>query len=290
MPVSLTRPTLIAYNGYSSGLGNRVRVVLGCQSLAELEGRDFRFVWPTGKLFEPRFSDLWHVEERLVSRATSRMLAYAFPYVDESLTWLTDQKRTERIWQIRTGSPIRLPDTAEPWPERLRRLEPVESIAERVNHYRREFLGDEPYVGVMIRSHTVSHSATRDASPVSWFVERMSYIRSQDPSVRFFVSCDVQEVQDSILARFPGCAAQRDKGPYNSAQAVRAAVVDLYLLAGAGFLLGPHYSSFIHLAEHLAGNRIAMETSMSPAASIDWRSPGIAPDPLKPSVRADVTI
>lgn len=286
MPFSLTKPTLIAYNGYRAGLGNRVRVVLGCESLAELEGREFRYVWPTGRHFGPRFSELWRVEDRLVSRTVSRLLARVYPYEDETLTWLDDEKRRQRIWQIATGGSIRLPEQAQPWVDKLMQLEPVDPIADEIRQFRARHLGDEPYVGVMIRSHAVSHHATRETSPASWFADRMAAIRSADPTVRFFVSCDVQEVQESIMASIPGCAAQFDKGPYNSTQAVRAAVTDLYLLAGSGFLLGPHLSSFVHLARGLAGERLVMETPMTPSSEPDWRSLGIAPDPLVPSLRS----
>lgn len=286
MPLSLTKPSLIAYNGYRAGLGNRVRVVLGCQSLAELEGRDFRYVWPTGRRFGPRFSDLWQVEERLVSRTTSRLLARIYPYEDRTLTWIDDDKRRQRVWQIATGGSIQLPDEATPWQQKLRGLEPVEPIAQRVCRFRAEHLGNEPYIGVMIRSHSVSHQVTLEASPVSWFIDRMNEIRASHSEVRFFISCDSQDVQESIMATIPGCVAQFDKGPYNSTAAVRAGVSDLYLLAGSGYLLGPHFSSFIHLARVLAGERLTMETSVAPTTEVEWTVHGIAPDPLRPALRA----
>lgn len=286
MSLPLVRPSLIAYNGYDSGLGNRVRVVLGCKSLAALENRDFYYVWPTGRLFGPRFSDLWQVSGRTVSRATSRLLARLYPYRDETLDWIDDESRRQRLWQVRTGSPIQLPAGASSWQDEFRAQVPVPQITDRVNEIFDRDLRGAPYVGVMIRAHSVSHLKTLQTSPVDWFVERMRGIRAADPDVRFFISCDVPEVQEQVMSLIPGCVGQSDKGPYNSTQAVRASVVDLYLLASSGYLLGPHFSSFIHLAEHLAGDRLVLETpvtGLGDAAS--YRDHGIVPDPTRPFVR-----
>lgn len=282
----LLRPSLVAYNGYDSGLGNRVRVVLGAKSLAELEDREFYYVWPTGKLFGPTFDDLWKFDGRTVSRSTSRLLAKFYPYVDESLTWLDDAKRNERVWQIRTGSPIVLPDAARPWTDEFRNLMPAPQIADRVNRVFDAELRGQPYVGVMIRAHAVSHAKTREVSPVQWFVERMEKVREQHPDVRFFVSCDVEDVQREIVRTFGRSVALEDKGAYNSIDGIRSGVCDLYLLGSSSYLIGPHWSSFIHLARHLAAEQVSMETAVVPNhGEVDIRSAGLVDDPLRPSVR-----
>ncbi|KQQ93915.1 hypothetical protein ASF62_06970 [Leifsonia sp. Leaf325] len=285
MTLPLLRPSIVAYNGYDSGLGNRVRVVLGCKSLADHENRDFSYVWPTGPLFGPKFPELWDFSGRTISRATSRVLAKVYPYVDETLTWLDDEKRREHVWQIRTGSPIKLPAGARSWQEEFRALQPADEIARAVTTFFDAHLRGAPYVGVMVRAHAVSHSVTRETSPVEWFITRMQQIRDADPDVRFFLSCDVPEVQERIIAMVPGCVAQTDKGAYNSAEAVRASIVDLYLLAASGYLIGPHFSSFIHLAEHLAGDRLILDTPVTPHAEPDYLRQGIVNDPLRPFVR-----
>lgn len=281
-----TRPALIAYNGYDSGLGNRVRVVLGGQSLADVEGRSFAYVWPTGRLFGPRFSDLWDVREARVPRAVSRLLARRYPYRDATLTWLDDDARRERLWQLRTGAEIALPPQARPWAELYRALTPVDGIARRVQTLFDAELRGAPYVGVMIRAHAVSHALTREVSPVEWFRGRMEQIAADHPGTRFYVSCDVAEVQEEIVRSFPGAVGQRDKGPYNSVEGVRAAVADLYLLAGSGHLIGPHYSSFLHLAQHLAEDRIPVETAATGVvADVDPGALGVTADPLRPAQR-----
>jgi hypothetical protein len=282
-----TARALIAYNGYSSGLGNRVRVVLGARSLAEREGRRLFYVWPTGPKFGPRFSDLWDVEESRVPRAVSRLLAYRYPYRDATLSWLDDTARSERLWQIRTGAELQLPADAQPWQELYRALTPVATIADRVRELHEQNRGGEPHVGVMIRAHAVSHALTLQTSPVEWFRTRMLQIAADRPGTRFFVSCDVPEVQEEIVRSVPGAFGQRDKGPYNSTAGVQAAVVDLYLLAASGYLLGPHYSSFLHLAQHLADDRIPVETAVTGApGDVDPVALGVVEDPLRPARRA----
>ncbi len=283
----LHRKYLVAYNGYDSGLGNRVRVVLGAKSLAQLEHRELYFVWPTGKLFGPKFSDLWEFSGRTIPRAISRGLARVFPYVDETLDWLDDAKRRERVWQIRTGSPLNLPPAALPWQDEFRRLLPVDEIAQKVTSIFDRSLKDAPYVGVMIRAHSVSHSKTRETSPVDWFVRRMRQIRQAAPDVRFFVSCDVEEVQSSVMEAVGGCVAQFDKGGYNTVEGVRSAVADLYLLASSGYILGPHWSSFVHLAEYLSDGKVQMETAAQTVTGrVDYFSSGRVADPLRPFDRS----
>lgn len=289
MSGTLRRGAVIAYNGYDSGLGNRVRVVLGAQSLAALEGRAFAYVWPTGKRFGPRFSDLWDFSGRTVPRTVSRLLARRYPYVDASLDWLDDAKRREPVWQIRTGAELRLPAEARPWTETYRSLVPVDSIARTVTDFHARELSGEPYVGVMIRAHTVSHAVTRATSPVEWFEARMRRIADELPGVRFFISCDVADVQERICRTIPGAVGQANKGGYNSVTGVQAAVADLYLLAGSGYLLGPHFSSFLHLAQHLAADRIPVETAVKEEPPhVDPARLGIVTDPLRPLVRQPV--
>jgi hypothetical protein len=155
-----------------------------------------------------------------------------------------------------------------------------------VNAIYDEHLAGRPYVGVNIRAHAVSHAVTRDASPVEWYVDRLTEISRDWPDVRFFISCDVPEVQEMISAKIPGCFGQVDKGGYNTLEGVRSSVVDLYLLASAGYLIGPHYSSFVHLAEYLNGEVLDLETSATGSPSdIDFSALEQVADPLRPHER-----
>jgi len=278
--------SLIASVSLYAGLGNRMRTILGAQSLAELEERQFAYCWPTGRRFGASLDELWKFEQRSVPLLVTRALALKYPFRKGDLDWLDDSARAERVWQIRTGQPLALPPDATPWTDRLQCLRPADGIAERVTDVFARHLDGRPYVGVMVRAHEVSHALTRQHSPVDWFTNRMHQIRAGDPNVGFFVSCDVPSVQDKIIAEFDGAVGLSDKGPYNSAKALRSAVVDLYLLASSTHLLGPHYSSFPELALHLAGDSLVLETSMTPESAAWGRRPvTLVTDPTNPSLR-----
>jgi len=283
----LRRRSLIAVVRPYHGLGNRMRTVLSAQSLAEEEQRHFAYCWPVGSGFGARLDDLWQFPFPEVSTATTRVLALRYPFRDATTEWRT-AARGQRVWQIRTSQPVALPPGAIPWPERLRRLPPTQEIAGRIRDFFTEHLAGRPYVGVMIRAHHVSHAQSREHSPVEWFVARMREIRAAAPDVAFFVSCDVPEVQERVAQLLGDTFGQQDKGPYNSGAAVKSAVVDLYLLASSMHLIGPHYSSFPELALHLAGDRLALETSLTPPESAWERRPiAMVADPLRPAGGVD---
>jgi hypothetical protein len=283
----VARGYVIAYNGMDTGLGNRIRVILSTQILAELEGRRFAYVWPTGAGFGPRFDQLYQGKiGTVVPRSVSRVLAKHWRYVDESLSWLDDRKREERIWQIRTGAPLNLPADAPTWGERLRELNPVPQIAARVREIYDRQLRGRPYIGVMIRSHAVSHGETQRASPVEWFLGRLHAVRQEIPSATFFLSCDTPETQARVIAELGNCVAQEDKGGYNTLEGVRSAVADLYLLASSQHLIAPHFSSFIHMAQHLNGDVVPIETSRTATPDrVLLESSGTPEDPIRPWVR-----
>lgn len=284
----LTDKYLIAYLAGSMGLGNRVRVLLASKSLAEHEGRRLLYTWPTGDNFGPKFSELWAVDDgETIPRVLSKALSVRYPYGDEKLEWLTDEARQRKVLQILTGGILDLPSGARSWTDELRALRPVPQISDQVSAFHAHHLAGTPYIGVQIRAHAVSHEITKQASPVEWFVGRMREIREQHPDVPFFLSCDVPEVQARIEGEFDRCHGLTDKGPYNSTQAVRSSIADLYLLASSGYLLGPHNSSFIHLAEYLSGDVLALETSVKTPADggVDFISAGSPPDPTRPHLR-----
>lgn len=282
--LSLDKGWVIVYNARSNGLGNRLRVTLGALELARSRGRRLGVVWPTTELFRPRFGDLFMGKDWLsVPLLGSQALATVFPFRDEHLQDLDRIASRSSVWQIRTGAILELPDDVPSWEDGLRRLEPIPLIAESVSRLHGEFSGD-PYLGVQIRANVVSHQKTLRASPVEWFTKRLDAIRMQNPDLRFYFSCDVAGIQQDMVERYPGSVALNEKGAYNSTAAVQAAVVDMYLLASSGYILGPAYSSFVELAVRLSGHAVPFENSLKDdASSFDALTTVV--DPLRPSVR-----
>lgn len=277
---------IIAVPRLHHGLGNRVRLVLSAQDFAESVGRDFAYVWPTGRPFGARLDELWTTNLTEVSALRSRILALRHPYRDAGLGWV-DAAAGEQTWQIRSSQPVLTERGPEAWQERLRALSPAAPIAAKVRGVFDERYRGKAYLGVMIRSHAVSHENTLRESPMEWYLDRIAEIRHQHPQMPIYISADTPAAQDEVTRRFPDSFGLGDKGPYNSRQALQASVVDLYLLASSTHLLAPHYSSFPELAQYLAGGAIRMETSMTGAES---RFPEDAPltmvaDPTRPSSR-----
>ena len=283
----LRQTSLIAVTGRLHGLGNRVRVVLGARSLARLEERRFFYTWHTGADFGSRFDELWDIEETQVSRTTARLLSVRYPWRDEKLAWIDTRARRERVWQIKTPHSLVLPTAATPWESELQALHPAKLIGAHVHDFFDAHLAGDPYIGVMVRAHQNSHPVTLAESPLSWYVERMLQLRRLHPGIRFFVSADTREVQDTIVDTVPGSVALIDKGGYNTRAGLSSAVIDLYLLASAGHLLAPHYSSFPELAQKLAGPELALETSHSDPETAVRAESGLmqVDDPTAPHVR-----
>lgn len=278
------KKAIVSYNARSNGLGNRLRATLGARNLADATGRHLFVVWPTGPAFQPRFDDLW--EGRLgtpMPLVASQALARIFPYRTERLEDIRDDDRAP-VWQIRTGAVLALPPGVRDWEENLRELRPIAPIADAVAATHARF-GGEPYVGVQVRSHAVSHDKTRAASPVQWFRDRLDALRNERPGLRLFLSCDSPEVTQEFLARYPGSVALADKGGYNTVKGVQSAVADAYLLAGAGYVIGPAHSSFVELAIRLANHTVPFENSLK-EPTLDATALTTVADPLRPSIRA----
>ncbi|MDT0156340.1 hypothetical protein Q9R19_01755 [Microbacterium sp. ARD32] len=277
--------SIIAVTRLHHGLGNRIRVVLSAQDLAESTGRDFAYVWPTGRAFGARLDDLWQADMRQISVPRSRMLAIRHPYRDASADWRMEADG-DAVWQIRTAQPIVVDGAIDTWHPRLRRLRPVAPITERVEELFDAELRGRPYLGVMIRSHSVSHERTRAESPLEWYLKRIGDVRRDHPHIPVFVSADTTDALDQVCSRFDDVHAIREKGPYNSLSALRAAVVDLYMLASSTHILAPHYSSFPELARYLAGPEVRLETSMTGEKSrFDATALTRVDDPTRPFKR-----
>ncbi|WP_158548088.1 O-fucosyltransferase family protein [Desertihabitans brevis] len=267
------------------GLGNRMRVVFGARALARSTGRELRYVWPVGRPFGARLDELWQVPERPVPSVLSHALRLRFPYRGERLDWVAGAG-AEPVWQIRTAHALHLPEDAGPWERELQQVLPVPAIQEAVRDFHAEHLDGRPYVGVMVRAHAVSHQETLRASPVEWYLDRLTALRREHPGLRFFLSSDTTEAAERISAAVPGCVRLGKSGGYNTRQGLHEAVTDLYLLAGSCHLVGPHYSSFPELAQRLAGPGLRLETSRTPADARFEAGPlTTAPDCIRPHRR-----
>lgn len=246
------------------GLCNRMRALLTAAYLTGLSDYHLSYGWPTSAKFEAELQDLWDVPW---TRLPHRVIDLAAK-VSGGYTPLGDLEKAigkRRIVLVRTGDPVVKGPAVPAWYELARDLRPHPAIVERVHRMWSDGWKGRPAVGVMIRANERSHTTTRAASPPQWFYARMAEIRAAHPDVLFFLSTETPEVSRAVHAQFQDVYELRGKAGYNTAQGVRDAVCDLYLLASTNFVVGSHYSSFSELAGHLGGPG-RYETAASPAS------------------------
>lgn len=277
--------SLVATNSNKAGLGNRMRFTLSALSLAEAHGRGFSYAWPQSKLFKPALTELWEFDHPRISWSDAAELSKEVPYTVKSKD-LPEDAGTQPVWHFRSPHALALPEGATPWTERLRGLKPVKEIQDRATTLHGEHLRGAPYVGVMVRAHAKSHVKTLEASPVEWYLERMSELDAAYPGINFFLSCDVPEVQERIIKAFPNSVGQNDKGGYNSVEGVVAGVTDLYLLAASSYMIVPYWSSFPTMAWELADRKIVREHSRAGRQDVNIAEVPMASNPLRPADRS----
>lgn len=90
----------------------------------------------------------------------------------------------------------------------------------------------------------------------------MRQLRKEDSNIEFFLSCDDIPTTAWLIENQEGIHSLPKQGPNNSEQGIIEAISDLYLLSGSCGLLGPYWSSFIHLAQALRPS-LKLETPQS---------------------------
>ena len=272
-----SRRSFVAVNGAWAGLGNRIRFTLSAEAIAEAAGRDFAYVWPTSPgLFEPQLTDLWDYSAPQLPSGS------VVPTMTEHRAHFSRVRRLSNVgsakdWVILGSSSLHFDGSERRWESRLAELVPVPAIQDQVVDMQARL--PEEYVGVQVRASRASHPETLAASPVSWYVSRMSEYLREHPETHFFLSCDDAATERQIRETLPNVVSLVGKGPYNTFLGVRSAVADLYLLAGSTHLLGPYLSSFVELAWLLGGTRQILENSVhrfSPGSAL-YRHRPVAP-------------
>lgn len=242
----------IAENISTAGLGNRLRFTLSAAIAAKDLGRKFGYVWPTGELFGRKFVDLWQYEEEELPEVPKEV-----PIWDASSEpW----KVPNGSFRVKSGNVVTVGGDVNRWEKSLRELSLQPRIEEKVQTVFSEArLGE--FQGVQVRASQKSHSNTIASSPISWFERRLDKIL-HDSDDKIYLSCDDKAAQNLLQRRAPDRIVALDvPSGYNDGAALDKAVVDLYVLAQAKYLIGPHWSSFVELAWALADRRVPLETS-----------------------------
>lgn len=245
---------LVAINTDKAGLGNRMQFTLSAREIAAVEKRHFSYFWPTNSLFQPHLTELWEVSGKIED---------FIPHGEVRDRRSVDLAsiRSENEWLIRGFTEMKIQDRkTRPWVDLIQELEPVSEIQAEIEDWQAQL--PEEYIGIQIRTNEKTHAKTLENSPVSWYEKRINEILYENKDATFFLSCDTPEVQILLESRFPSLIGLKEKGSYNSTRGVRAAIVDLYLLAGSQRILSAYWSSFPEMAHALSGFKIPMENSV----------------------------
>lgn len=272
-----------------SGLGNRMRALLGAKELSDRNGWRFSYTWDDHSAgLSAKLGELWEHDFVRSSRvaAVMRTLPRRSFLSGDLRTWPSDIESKRRI-DVKTGDYV-IDRSGErlDWGQRLRMLRPSGEVRRRITEISTD-LGSGPFVGVMIRAHEASHPKTKEFSPVRWYEHRIRELLAERADLRFYISCDVPEVAAALVAQFPSAVTQHDKGVYNTTTGTQAAVADIYMLASAGGVLRPYWSSFTTMASELSDQAVMLEDSQS---EVSLRASDLAPrapNPLRPWVRHD---
>ena len=263
-----------------------MRFTLSALTLAKATGRNFFYVWPRVETFTPMLDQLWQFNEPLISKEVADELCKSVASVEQYKDLLVPSNEMP-VWHFYSHDIVRLPEGLEglTWGQRLRGLKPEESIAGRITSFYNNHLAGEPFIGVNIRTHKRSPLKTIEASPVEWYINRMSELCSIYPGIRFFISSDTSEARDRILDAFPTACSQMNKGEYGSDEGIISSVIDLYLLASSQYMLVPYWSSFPVLSQELSDKKVVLENSRSGKSKAIISSIPLALNPLYPASR-----
>ncbi|WP_188546599.1 hypothetical protein [Rhodococcoides trifolii] len=254
------------------GVGNRIKPLLSSRELAIATDREHLVYWKRDHRFQAKLSQLWNFDVRLVSFVQNAYALKKHPTVTtgQAVTELNDVS-----WvNARHHDPFEFAEQPRTWEESFRELVPHESIQVSIRTLLSNSLLSGPYVGLMVRAHNQAHPHTKSTSPVSWFVARINQILEVSPDMSFYLSCDDPGTQAELQSQFPSIVAMKKVGRYNSTAGVQEAVADLYLLAQSSYLIGPAWSTFVHMADALRpAPMYRVETPLDPPdVPVDFRS------------------
>ena len=252
------------------GLCNRLRLIDSARTLAKRVGTDVCVIWKPAADMVATFDQLFEQPPDLRFRSDGR-----FRYVQSPSAWgygsaplisLANrllgvdrayfERDMPRIWNgdieltaLRASETVLLCTCQSlttaatldfSW------LRPSGPLSERIDAERRR-LGDQLPIGVHIRR--TDHAVSIRESPLELFVERMTDEQRRDPAVRFFLATDDAETERVLRERFgPAVQTYHKRFGRSSVDAIRDAVVDLFLLSATRELFASSGSSFSETA------------------------------------------
>lgn len=234
----------------AQGLCNRLRSLLCGIAYAERTGRELVVAWLSspGDVFRVHLDELWRHPYRTADSVAWRRAvrdSNTANYATKQPPPLDDPAGVVTMHSFGVYPPGR--GCYADWLDRLR-LAP--DLAARVDAFRERLAGPD-VVGVMVRTCRPRHKPD-----YGWFQDRMRALAAENTDRLFFLSTDHPTAYRRLAAVAPGrVVGEPDIPAFNSVDAIRKAIVDLYTLSHAGLILGSRGSSFSYTAYAMRQSR-----------------------------------
>ena len=245
------------------GLCNRMRTLISAIGYCEKTDRTLKLCWPVSKKFhrfrrmppqwrfEARFDDLWDFPVEIISEQEWEEASNAYP---KNLITLPPP-------DISLDSPLLLHtchafyESSSRSPKELAHfLAPAAAVAARIEKFEKDNPSDLR-IAVQIRTNAV-HEKSAEFSPVSWFEDRISFLKTLYPSAIFLPVADSPTIFKRLHAIFGDSIVEQCKPPgYNTRRALQKALADLYIMGKSDYIVGTYFSSFSYMASTLQGDR-----------------------------------
>lgn len=248
------------------GLCNRMRVIESAAALARDLDRPLCVIWNIDGSLGSRFDELFIVPahiRRLIHRKKNNYFFWAvYELIDKvssreagylcqaDIEKLMRQKYDFRLLANQNRIHIATNFAFYPFTSRFGDFTPVPELQVVIRKYTREF---NNVVGVHMRR--IDHKVSIEQSPTELFHEAMQKEVDADQNVRFFLATDDPEEEDRMCRAFSGRVITYKKKSLrrDDPQAIRDAVIDLFILSKCSKIIASYYSTFSNTASVLGG-------------------------------------
>ena len=267
------------------GLGNRLRAIASAAAIAKDTDRELVIVWQPDIHCECRFEDLFEYKGAVLSKSFSgdaRKLGMPFVsrmeldegYAPEAPLPL---KHGEDVY-VRSAYDLGTFDQSRSVADQfLQGLQPTGLIKDLVESVRRpndiaihiRMVGGKGFEHLPFESTDICSKESferithwRQECHYSRFMSRLDELTREGLADRVFLAADQDSTYEAFNARYGDRIACLPRALYDrSAEQIKYALADMYLLGFAPVLLGSGFSSFTELAKRLSTRNERVETA-----------------------------
>lgn len=258
------------------GLGNRLRALASAQVLAHKTGREFVLVWIPDVHCLAEFHDLFTNDFPIINSRDQIDFSDAdqYNYMDTEAGSEKDKlidHDSDRDIYVKSAFVLNHKfSKADNLSKILQQLDPVQEIKDIISQYK-----VEDRIGLHIRSgggkeaskdpwdNAENWSAKgkenlfywRERSAPQVFMKEIDRLLTIDPSLKFFLATDSDDIYGQFQERYPDKIAFLKRDLYDrSLEQQKYALADMLLLSQTKYILGSYWSSFSEIAQCIGGN------------------------------------